>query len=556
MPTVHFVESIAAPETQQESHSFAEPISSPAVHPLDTKPATDMCAGSRDSGPPRRGWGLGLRLALLVSITVAGVMAAISGWQLAADLRSELQARRSLLAASVSPLVSELQSASDFGAAAAVLERFHASYVGAGHVDHYIALAAPDGSVLLRAGEQTGTLHPLTVSVPLSSVAVGGDGLQLVVSQRDERLSTDRSRRWRAWAIHVAVTALVIVLLLFIVIRREVTGPIERLLGGIRKMELGYWDDVADPGGAWELRWLAWRFRTIGGELRLATGNLMAAQRRAYAAEAGAQADACATIKLPATAAATRPDDVLDQLLNFLQARLACLRTADPRDAETRRLAELTWHRDAQQAERIGFAELRICLEDAALRVLQPEAFSNIEREVKDRRLILARIGVEISNSLEKALAARGVPFLSITHRIKHVAGVWKKMREKDLSLDQVHDLLAMRIVVPTVSDCYHALGVVHDLREPRVDRFKDYIAQPKPNGYQGLHTTVQGPDGFVFEVQIRSLAMHQLAEHGDASHSEYKAANSVAVVKPTMRATLKETIAAGERRSLSGTPS
>jgi ppGpp synthetase/RelA/SpoT-type nucleotidyltranferase len=486
-----------------------------------------------EGAPPPRGWGLGLRLAVLVGITVTGVMAAISGVQLAADLRSELRERQLLLAASLSPLVSELQDMRDAGAARAVLDRFHGSYVGAGQVNHYIGVATSDGRVLLHAGKQGDGKEALTAAVPLMASALGPDRLQVLVRQEDERLSEDRARRWRAWAVHVGATAVVVLLLLFIVIRREVTQPIERLLKGIRKMELGYWDDVPDPGGAWEIRWLAWRFRTIGGELRHTVTRLLGAQRRAHATEAEARVCAGVIDQLRATEAGHRTDDVFDGVLRSLRTRLARLVAGDANDPEARRLAELTWNLDAREAERIGSPELRVRLEDAALRILQPEAFCDIERQLEARRLVLSRAGLELSSAIESTLTARGVPLLSIHHRIKHVAGVWRKMQDKNLSLDQVHDLLALRIVAPTVSDCYHALGVVHDLHEPLVDRFKDYIAQPKPNGYQALHTSVQCSRGFVFEVQIRSLAMHALAEHGEASHSTYKARNTPAADKP-----------------------
>jgi HAMP domain-containing protein len=488
----------------------------------------------RQNEPPRRGWGLGLRLAVLVSITVTGVMAAISGLQLVADLRSEFRERQLLLAASLSPLVSELQGARDAEAARAVLDRFHISYVGAGHVNHYIGLATMDGKILLDAGMEGDNNDPLTASVPLTATAFGPDRLQVFVRQEDRRLSADGARRWRAWAVHVGVTAVVVLLLLFIVIRREVTRPIERLLEGVRKMELGYWDDVPDPGGAWEIRWLAWRFRTIGGELRLTVTSLMGAQRRAYAAEAKGRAHADVIEHRQGAEAGQRAADIDDDVLRPLQARLALLLAGSADDAEARRLAELTWRRDAQEAERIGSPELRIRLEDAALRILQPVAFCEIERQLKARGLMLARAALELIAAIENALAARDAPYLSVHHRIKHVAGVWRKMQDKNLSLDQVHDLLALRIVVPTVSDCYHALGVVHDLHEPLVDRFKDYIEQPKPNGYQSLHTSVQGSRDFVFEVQIRSLAMHRLAEHGEASHWTYKARNAPASDEPS----------------------
>ena len=488
----------------------------------------------RQHEPLRRGWGLGLRLAVLVSVTVTGVMAAISGFQLAADLRSELRERQLLLAASLGPLVSELRDTRDADAARAVLGRFHLSYVSAGQVNHYIGLATMDGKILIAAGEQGDNKAPLTASVPLTATAFGPDRLQVFVRQEDGRLSADGARRWRAWAVHVGVTAIVVVLLLLIVIRREVTRPIESLLEGIRKMELGYWDDVPDPGGAWEIRWLAWRFRTIGGELRLTVTSLMGAQRRAYAAEAKGRSHAGVIEHRQGAEAAQTAADIDDDVLRSLQARLALLLTGSVDDAETRRLAELTWRSDAQEAERIGSPELRIRLEDAALRILQPVPFCDIERQLQARGPMLARAGLELSTAIAKALAARDAPYLSVHHRIKHVAGVWRKMQDKNLSLDQVHDLLALRIVVPTVSDCYHALGVVHDLHEPLVDRFKDYIEQPKPNGYQSLHTSLQGYGGFVFEVQIRSLAMHRLAEHGEASHWTYKARNAPASDEPS----------------------
>lgn len=477
-----------------------------------------------NDAPRRRGWGLGSRLAVLVSITVTAVMAAISGTQLALDLRSELHGRQLLLAESLSPLVSELQHTRDAEAAREAVVRFHASYVGAGQAIHYIGVATSDGKLLLGAGRQDKSKESLAASVPLFASGISPDRLQLLVTQEDGRLAADRSRRWRAWAVHVGVTALVVVLLLLIVIRREVTRPIERLLEGVRKMELGYWDDVPDPGGAWEIRWLAWRFRTLGAELRLTVTRLMGAQRRAYAADAEKRARADAVEESRADESGQPSCGGVHDVLQSLQARLRQLLAADAADPQARGLAELTWLRDAQEAERIGSPELRIRLEDAALRILQPAAFRDIDRHLGARRLVLASAGLELSKALESALAGRDVPCLFVQHRIKHVAGVWRKMQDKKLSLDQVHDLLALRVVVPTVSDCYHALGVVHDLHAPLVDRFKDYIAHPKSNGYQGLHTSVQDSRGFVFEVQIRSSAMHRMAEYGQASHSAYKA--------------------------------
>ena len=115
------------------------------------------------------------------------------------------------------------------------------------------------------------------------------------------------------------------------------------------------------------------------------------------------------------------------------------------------------------------------------------------------------------------------VPYIMIQHRVKHTAGVWKKMKSKKLNLDQIHDLYAFRIVVPTESDCYWTLGVIHRTFKPVVGRFKDYIAHPKGNGYQSLHTCVEPKEGPIFEIQIRSIAMHQHSESGTAAHWIYK---------------------------------
>jgi GTP pyrophosphokinase len=129
---------------------------------------------------------------------------------------------------------------------------------------------------------------------------------------------------------------------------------------------------------------------------------------------------------------------------------------------------------------------------------------------------------------LRRALASKNVPVIELRHRIKHPAGIWKKMRNKNLTFGQVHDLVALRIVVPTESDCYHGLGAVHQLYAPIVGRFKDYVVRPKSNGYRSLHSSVRDAEGAIFEVQIRSIAMHQHAEQGPAAHADYKHATRI----------------------------
>ena len=112
----------------------------------------------------------------------------------------------------------------------------------------------------------------------------------------------------------------------------------------------------------------------------------------------------------------------------------------------------------------------------------------------------------------------------ALQYRVKHPAGIWKKTLSKGLAIDQVHDIVAFRIIVRDEQDCYRALKAIHERFEPLLLRFKDYIAQPKENGYRSLHTCVRSPDGLVFESQIRTLAMHEQADGGDAAHWRYKA--------------------------------
>lgn len=480
--------------------------------------------------PQRAAFGLGARLAVSVTVVVTGVMGSLSGLQLAIDLEAEQRERESLLAVSLPPLVTQLQSVGTQQEARDMLTRFHAYYGKQGHARHSISLVDPAGRVLLETGDKHSTAageQSVTASAAVAMPALWPSQLRVVVTQRAAHLSSEWWGRWQAWALHVGLTAGLILSLLFIVIRSQITAPIDRLLSGIRKMELGYWDGMPDPGGAWELRWLAWRFRCQAEEQASTLEHLLAAHRRAYTESSSRDALAGPPGKTADSRRVRAPQERCEKLraLVALIARLRRLRSASPDDAEARMLARITWTSEAHLAERLECPSLRVELEDAALRVLQPQEFAEMESKVGARRLELATTASATLSRLQETLASRGVPVVAIYHRFKHVAGVWKKMREKGLAFEQVHDLLALRIVVPTEADCYFALGVVHDLHAPLVGRFKDYIAQPKRNGYRGLHTSVRGPDGSIFEVQVRSVAMHELAEHGDAAHAEYNAA-------------------------------
>jgi GTP diphosphokinase / guanosine-3',5'-bis(diphosphate) 3'-diphosphatase len=178
-------------------------------------------------------------------------------------------------------------------------------------------------------------------------------------------------------------------------------------------------------------------------------------------------------------------------------------------------------------AHRLGIYWLKSELEDASFRYLNPSAYSMLKESVAERRAEredYIRGGIEV---FSKRLAEAGVK-AEVTGRPKHFFSIYAKMQEEGLSFDQIYDLVAFRIIVGSVRECYEALGVVHANWKPVPGRFKDYIALPKPNMYQSLHTTVIGPRGQRMEVQIRTHEMHRVAEEGIAAHWTYKKGGDV----------------------------
>jgi hypothetical protein len=487
---------------------------------------------------PRRTATLGLRLGVLTTISVAGAMAALTGTQLALELRAEHRDNEIRLRESLAPLVGELRTARTPEELLALVERFHAIYVNQGHEYHNLSIIDASNQTILTTGGRAGIAPAsvLTAAVPVIAPALGTEPGTLVMTEDGTELAANRSRRWIAWVIHVGGTAALILVMLFTVIRREVTKPIDRLLEGIRKMEQGYLEDMPDPGGAWEIRWLGWRFRLLGEELSRTVEHLVAAQRRAYAADQQSPGDLGDTVEVldPASRSAAHRDS--GAAILWLDTQLERLRGANPADPSARLLAQSAWERYAAQAEKLGEPELRSRLEDAALLLLEPEGFLDIAARVELKRSDLDTLARSREGRIRHALDSRGVPVVEICGRIKHVAGVWKKMHYKNLTFDQIHDLVALRVVVPTEADCYHALGVIHELFRPVVGRFKDYIVAPKSNGYRSLHGSVRDENDAVFEIQIRSVTMHRHAQQGPAAHTAYKESTRVPVT-PTRNA-------------------
>ena len=179
----------------------------------------------------------------------------------------------------------------------------------------------------------------------------------------------------------------------------------------------------------------------------------------------------------------------------------------------------------APLAQRLGISKIKVELDDLSLKYLEPEVYYDLVEKIAlrktERQKFVDGIVAEVRAHIEKA----GIK-AQIDGRVKHFFSIYKKMVNQDKTLDQIYDLFAVRIIVDTVKDCYAALGVIHEMYKPIPGRFKDYIAMPKPNMYQSLHTTLIGPKGRPFEIQIRTFEMHRTAEYGIAAHWKYKEAS------------------------------
>ncbi len=176
----------------------------------------------------------------------------------------------------------------------------------------------------------------------------------------------------------------------------------------------------------------------------------------------------------------------------------------------------------APLAQRLGISKIKIELDDLALRYLEPEVCKDLEEKIALRKDERTEFINGIIGEVGKHIREFGIQ-AEISGRVKHFFSIYKKMVNQNKTLDQIYDLFAVRIMVNTVKDCYAALGIIHEMYKPIPGRFKDYIAMPKANMYQSLHTTLIGPNGTPFEIQIRTFEMHRTAEYGIAAHWKYK---------------------------------
>ncbi|ART82951.1 GTP diphosphokinase [Oceanisphaera profunda] len=206
-----------------------------------------------------------------------------------------------------------------------------------------------------------------------------------------------------------------------------------------------------------------------------------------------------------------------------LAERITCLREVKGADEETRVLvAKEIASIYAPLANRLGIGQLKWELEDLSFRYLHPETYKRIASLLHEKRLAREAYIQDFVSGLKDALAEAGVA-AEVYGRPKHIYSIWRKMQKKHLDFDELFDVRAVRVVTPHLQDCYGALGVVHTQFRHIPREFDDYVANPKPNGYQSIHTVVLGPEGKTVEIQIRTSDMHQDAELGVAAHWKYK---------------------------------
>ncbi len=209
-----------------------------------------------------------------------------------------------------------------------------------------------------------------------------------------------------------------------------------------------------------------------------------------------------------------------------LADRLHNMRTLKYKSPESQqRIARETMEIYAPIAQRLGISKIKVELDDLSLKYLEPEAYYDLVEKIairkSEREAYIQTIVDEVSSHIAKAgISAK------IDGRVKHFFSIYKKMKNQSKTIDQIYDLFAVRIIVSSVKDCYAALGVIHEMYKPIPGRFKDYIAMPKANMYQSLHTTLIGANGQPFEIQIRTYEMHKAAEYGIAAHWKYKVAS------------------------------
>lgn len=482
---------------------------------------------------PLRGVPLRWRLGLSTSIIVTLVLGSLTFVVQRREIDRGREDRETLMGQIAAPLATDLESATRIETLEERMRSFQDAHTRRGYKRLHVVLHDAGGHVASSTGPHTSPPPgALRAEVPIRSALLAGGRGTLEVWQDGAEFREMVERRWTQWLLTIAVAIATILFSLYVAYQLLIDRPLRRLVDGVRQMEMGYWSGLAIPRGAWEMRWLAYRFRNLGTQLEETVRRLVEAERRAMLGLGSAPPmvpDGAQPVPAGAGEAPESGGDAAFRrklLRRYLLSRCRYLEARGPGDPVARAAARETWERDVVEAERLDEGPLKSRLEDAAFRILEPEAHAEIRNGLSglpatNKAWVRAR-----EAEIRKALAVARVKHKALQHRVKHLAGIWRKMQTKGLALEQVQDILAFRIIVPTEQDCYLALDAIHQRFEPLLLRFKDYIAEPKKNGYRSLHTCIKSKDGIVFEVQIRTLAMHQHAEGGGAAHWRYKASH------------------------------
>jgi hypothetical protein len=476
--------------------------------------------------------GLGLRMTLWTALVVTLVLGCLSYLQQRWEIARDLEDRESFLKELLVPLVANLEEASDRDQVRGLLIDFRQASLQEGFADLQFELRDGAGLVVgpgLPWYEAERPRVRMHTQVPVYSPhLVGGTGT-LSVWQDDTRFAATVARRWRFFGANLALVVASILASLLVAEHFLVTRPLRGLVRAARQAGHGHYvglEHIAASGQAPEWRALAGQLQELGRELEDTVRRLMEAERRG-----GAEVACAPPVEAPRPEPGPERGLRRELVRRFLQERLKSLETSEPGSLEAHRLAGEIWGRDVAEAERLGEMELRARLDDAALRVLEPEQFRRVSAflsaRTEGREAWMAAQGERLRGALA------GVAGAEVLGRVKHAAGVFRKMQSTGLPLEGVPDVFGFRVLVPAIGDCYRALAAVHATFQAEPLRFKDYIAEPKANGYQSLHTGVRAADGQPLEIQVRTFEMHRRAELGRAAHWQYKLAQTEASPPP-----------------------
>ncbi len=212
--------------------------------------------------------------------------------------------------------------------------------------------------------------------------------------------------------------------------------------------------------------------------------------------------------------------------------RLHNLRTLKyVREDKRKRIAMESIEVYAPLANRLGMGKLKGEIEDAAFPFIYPKEYTQIEEIIREKTDSYRKNLEEVQKELGKELKKNKIKIFKIDSRVKHKYSLWKKLTKREMDIEKIYDIIALRVIVKSVEDCYKVLGIVHSIWNPLPGRIKDYIAVPKPNGYRSIHTTIFTGTGGIVEIQIRTEEMHREAEYGIASHFAYKESNGGKVI-------------------------